>query len=45
MMASLGGTERTRKQFEQILTASGLRIVEIHKYDAKMQSVIVAVPK
>ena len=42
MMISLGGGERTRKEFEMILESSGLLIVEVHRYDAKMQSVIIA---
>lgn len=43
-MASLGGAERTKKEFETLLDAAGLRIVDVHRYDAKMQSVIIAVP-
>ncbi|KAK7191492.1 hypothetical protein DPSP01_011009 [Paraphaeosphaeria sporulosa] len=45
MMASLGGVERTKKEFETLLDASDLRTLEIHRYDAKMQSVIIAAPK
>ncbi|KAJ4305456.1 hypothetical protein N0V90_000987 [Kalmusia sp. IMI 367209] len=45
MMASLGGIERTRNEFEAIVDASGLQILEVHKYDSKMQSVIIAAPK
>ncbi|KAJ4350204.1 uncharacterized protein N0V89_008825 [Didymosphaeria variabile] len=45
MMASLGGVERTKKEFEMLLEAAGLQILEVHRYDAKMQSVIIAAPK
>lgn len=45
MMISLGGGERTRKEYEIILEASGLEILQIHPYDAKMQSVIIAKQK
>lgn len=45
MMASLGGVERTKTEYENLLNAAGLRMTEIHKYDPKMQSVILAVLK
>ncbi|KAF2267964.1 S-adenosyl-L-methionine-dependent methyltransferase [Lojkania enalia] len=45
MMASLGGFERTRGEYESLLDQAGLRIVDIHRYDAKMQSVILAATK
>jgi demethylsterigmatocystin 6-O-methyltransferase len=45
MMASLGGFERTRKEFETLLDTAGLRVLEVHRYDAKMQSVIIAALK
>jgi demethylsterigmatocystin 6-O-methyltransferase len=45
MMSSLGGAERTKKEWESLTDRAGLKIVDIHKYDSKMQSVIVAVPK
>jgi demethylsterigmatocystin 6-O-methyltransferase len=45
MMASLGGIERTKAEYEKLLGAAGLKIVDIKKYDPKMQSIIVAAPK
>jgi demethylsterigmatocystin 6-O-methyltransferase len=45
MMAAFGGIERTKAEYEKLLDDAGLKIVEIHKYDMKMQSVIIAVPK
>lgn len=45
MMASLGGVERTEKEFGALLDAAGLEMLEVRSYDAKMQSVIMAAPK
>ncbi|KAF2795939.1 methyltransferase B [Melanomma pulvis-pyrius CBS 109.77] len=45
MMASLGGIERTRKEYESLLEKVGLRIVDLKTYDAKMQAVILAALK
>ena len=45
MMASFGAVERTKMEWESLLDQAGLKILDIHKYDPKMQSVIVAVPK
>jgi demethylsterigmatocystin 6-O-methyltransferase len=45
MMYSLGGAERTKTEWENLLNEAGLKILQIHKYDPKMQAVIVAVPK
>ncbi|KAF2111730.1 methyltransferase B [Lophiotrema nucula] len=45
MMGSLGGVERTKSEYEAILDRAGLKLVGIHKYDPKLQSVILAVPK
>ncbi|KAF2445020.1 S-adenosyl-L-methionine-dependent methyltransferase [Karstenula rhodostoma CBS 690.94] len=45
MMSSLGGVERTKLEFETLLDTAGLRIIEVHRYDARMQSVIIAAPK
>ena len=46
MMASFGAVERTKTEWESLIDQAGLKIVEIHQYDAhKMQAVIVAVPK
>ena len=45
MMNSLAGAERTRAEWESLLDQAGLRIVEVHQYDPKMQCVIVTVPK
>jgi demethylsterigmatocystin 6-O-methyltransferase len=40
MMSSLGGIERTRKEYETLLNGVGLKVLEVKRYDAKMQSVI-----
>ncbi|KAF2473185.1 S-adenosyl-L-methionine-dependent methyltransferase [Lindgomyces ingoldianus] len=45
MMASLGGMERTKAEWEILMDQAGLKILEIHKYDPKMQSIIVAAPQ
>lgn len=45
MMSSLGGIERTRKEYETLLEKVGLRIVDMKTYDAKMQAVILAALK
>jgi demethylsterigmatocystin 6-O-methyltransferase len=45
MMSSLGGIERTKMEWESLMGQAGLKILDIHTYDPKMQSVIVAVPK
>ena len=45
MMASLGGVERTQKEFGTLLDAAGLQVLEVHRYDAKPQSVIIAALK
>ena len=45
MMGSLGGIERTRAEFENVLDRAGLKIVDVHRYDEKLASVILAVPK
>jgi demethylsterigmatocystin 6-O-methyltransferase len=45
MMASFGGIERTKMEWESLMDQAGLKILDIHTYDPKMQSVIVAVPK
>lgn len=46
MMASFGAVERTKTEWESLIDQAGLKIVEIHQYDAhKMQAVIIAVPK
>lgn len=45
MMAVLGAKERTRSEFGAILDAAGLKIVDVHQYDVKTTSVILAVPK
>jgi demethylsterigmatocystin 6-O-methyltransferase len=42
MLSCLGGAERTRNEFAVLLHAAGLRIVDVHKYNAQMQSVIMA---
>lgn len=45
MMNNLAGVERTRAEWESLMDQAGLKIVEVHQYDFKMQSVIVTVPK
>lgn len=45
MMTVMGGIERTRTEYERLLDQAGLKIVDVQKYDPKMQSVILAVPK
>ncbi|KAF2871951.1 methyltransferase B [Massariosphaeria phaeospora] len=45
MMMTLGGMERTRDEYESLLDQAGLKIVDVHRYDAKMQGVVLAVPK
>lgn len=45
MMAALGGIERTRKEYEMLLDGAGLEVLDVKRYDAKMQSVIIAGPK
>ncbi|KAF2178899.1 S-adenosyl-L-methionine-dependent methyltransferase [Zopfia rhizophila CBS 207.26] len=45
MISSLGGIERTRTEWENLMDRAGLKIVEVHKYDYKMQSAILAIPK
>lgn len=45
MSASLGGRERSRDEWETLLSHAGLRIEEVHTYDdVRRHSVIVAVP-
>lgn len=43
MMASHGGGERTMKEYGQLLDQSGLKIEQVHQYDSRMTSIIVAV--
>ena len=45
MMISMGGTERTRREYEGLLDRAGLRLTHVHQYDATMLSAIFAVPK
>ncbi|KAH7138903.1 S-adenosyl-L-methionine-dependent methyltransferase [Dendryphion nanum] len=45
MMSTLGAKERTRSEFESILEEAGLRVIDIHQYDPKTTSVILAVLK
>jgi demethylsterigmatocystin 6-O-methyltransferase len=46
MMASLGGTERSREDWESLLGRAGLKLVDVHCYDdVRFHSVIAAVPK
>ncbi|KAF2661192.1 methyltransferase B [Lophiostoma macrostomum CBS 122681] len=45
MMSCLGGVERTKAEFEKVVDDAGLKIIDVQRYDAKMQSVILAIPK
>jgi demethylsterigmatocystin 6-O-methyltransferase len=42
MMSCLGGMERTKAEYAELLDKAGLVIDQIHKYDHKDMSVIVA---
>ncbi|KAF2678438.1 S-adenosyl-L-methionine-dependent methyltransferase [Lentithecium fluviatile CBS 122367] len=45
MMGALGGVERTKAEYESLLDAAGLKLIDMHKYDAKLQSVMLAALK
>lgn len=46
MMASLGGIERTKDDWVELLDCAGLKLVGVHKYDeVKHHSIVSAVPK
>lgn len=46
MMASLGGIERSKGDWESLLGRAGLKIVDVHRYDdVKHYSIVAAVPK
>jgi demethylsterigmatocystin 6-O-methyltransferase len=46
MMASLGGIERTKEDWEGLLSRAGLRVNHIYRYDdEKFHSIVAAVPK
>jgi demethylsterigmatocystin 6-O-methyltransferase len=46
MMASFGGIERSKEDWEKLLDQAGLKVVHIVKYDeAKFHSIVAAVPK
>ncbi|PLB45682.1 S-adenosyl-L-methionine-dependent methyltransferase, partial [Aspergillus steynii IBT 23096] len=45
MLASLGGSERTRQEWVDLLDVAGLKVLEIVEYDPKQLCAIVAVPK
>ncbi|GAB1206283.1 hypothetical protein APSETT445_004968 [Aspergillus pseudonomiae] len=45
MMNSLGGVERTRAEWDNLLEQAGLEIIQSKAYDSKDQSILVAVPK
>ncbi|KAL4734483.1 S-adenosyl-L-methionine-dependent methyltransferase [Aspergillus similis] len=45
LTTALAGTERTLPQWEKLLEAAGLKILNIFTYDLNMQSVIIAVPR
>jgi demethylsterigmatocystin 6-O-methyltransferase len=46
MMASLGGIERTKEDWESLLDRAGLKVAHIFRYDdSKFHSIVAAVPK
>jgi demethylsterigmatocystin 6-O-methyltransferase len=46
MMAALGGTERTKEDWEGLLDRAGLKVAHIVRYDdVKFHSIVAAVPK
>lgn len=46
MMACLAAQERTKKQWDELLEAAGLSILDIYTYTAELQdSIIVAAPR
>ncbi|KAJ4992992.1 O-methyltransferase [Stagonosporopsis vannaccii] len=46
MSSSLGGRERSRDEWDNLLNSAGLQIEEVHTYDdVRRHSVIIAVPK
>ncbi|KAL3458168.1 S-adenosyl-L-methionine-dependent methyltransferase [Aspergillus heterothallicus] len=45
MATSVGTTERTRSEWEALLQAAGLRIVETIQYNSRMHCAIIAVPE
>ena len=45
MMACLGGTERSKEDWESLLDRAGLKMVHVHRYDDfKFHSIVAAVP-
>ncbi|KAE8131378.1 Demethylsterigmatocystin 6-O-methyltransferase [Aspergillus pseudotamarii] len=45
MMNSLGGVERTRAEWDDLMEQAGLEIIQSKVYDTKEQAILVAVPK
>ena len=45
MMNNLGALERTRVEWDALLDQAGLKVIDVHQYDPKMQSVLITVPK
>ncbi len=45
MMNNLGALERTRPEWDALLDQAGLKVIDVHQYDPKMQSVLITVPK
>ncbi|KAF1842114.1 S-adenosyl-L-methionine-dependent methyltransferase [Cucurbitaria berberidis CBS 394.84] len=46
MMACLGGIERCKEDWENLLGRAGLKVVDVHRYDdERFHSIIAAVPK
>lgn len=45
MLASLGGRERTKGEYEELLGKVGLRVEGVWRYDGRMQSALLAVKK
>jgi hypothetical protein len=45
-MAALGGTERSKEDWESLLDRAGLKVAHIIRYDdVKFHSIVAAVPK
>jgi demethylsterigmatocystin 6-O-methyltransferase len=46
MMACLGGTERSKEDWEKLLGEAGLKVAHMHQYDdVKFHGIVAAVPK
>ena len=45
MMNTLGALERTRHEWDALFDQAGLKVIDVHQYDPKMQCVLITVPK